>query len=70
MQDHPLPLGPAETISAPHMHARALELLSEKLVPGARVLDVGSVRSCQKRSSAGHSGNQWVASCSRAGAGS
>jgi hypothetical protein len=32
------------TISAPHMHAIALELLSKQLRPGARVLDVGSVR--------------------------
>ena len=30
------------TISAPHMHAYALEMLEDKLVPGARVLDVGS----------------------------
>jgi protein-L-isoaspartate(D-aspartate) O-methyltransferase len=30
------------TISAPHMHAYALEMLRDKLVPGARVLDVGS----------------------------
>jgi hypothetical protein len=32
------------TISAPHMHSIALELLSKQLRPGARVLDVGSVR--------------------------
>jgi protein-L-isoaspartate(D-aspartate) O-methyltransferase len=30
------------TISAPHMHAHALEMLRDKLIPGARVLDVGS----------------------------
>jgi protein-L-isoaspartate(D-aspartate) O-methyltransferase len=30
------------TISAPHMHAYALEMLREKLIPGARILDVGS----------------------------
>ena len=30
------------TISAPHMHAHALEMLRDRLVPGARVLDVGS----------------------------
>ena len=30
------------TISAPHMHAYALEMLKDKLQPGARVLDVGS----------------------------
>lgn len=29
------------TISAPHMHAYALELLQEKAKPGAHVLDVG-----------------------------
>merc|ERR1712048_205145 len=29
------------TISAPHMHTHALELLSNYLLPGARVLDVG-----------------------------
>jgi hypothetical protein len=44
LQDRPLPNGPTETISAPHMHAAALELLSSKLQPGNRVLDVGSVR--------------------------
>jgi protein-L-isoaspartate(D-aspartate) O-methyltransferase len=42
MQDRPLPNGPSETISAPHMHAIALELLSDRLQPGNRVLDVGS----------------------------
>eukprot|EP01024_Parvocaulis_polyphysoides_P041041 TRINITY_DN3756_c0_g1_i5.p1 TRINITY_DN3756_c0_g1~~TRINITY_DN3756_c0_g1_i5.p1 ORF type:complete len:388 (-),score=18.31 TRINITY_DN3756_c0_g1_i5:536-1699(-) len=41
--DHPLPLKmTGETISAPHMHAKALQLLSKHAVPGARVLDVGS----------------------------
>uniref|UniRef100_G3P1L2 Protein-L-isoaspartate(D-aspartate) O-methyltransferase n=1 Tax=Gasterosteus aculeatus aculeatus TaxID=481459 RepID=G3P1L2_GASAC len=30
------------TISAPHMHAHALELLSDKLTEGASALDVGS----------------------------
>jgi protein-L-isoaspartate(D-aspartate) O-methyltransferase len=30
------------TISAPHMHAHALEMLRDQLIPGARVLDVGS----------------------------
>lgn len=34
--------GIGATISAPHMHAYALELLEHKLKPGARVLDVGS----------------------------
>eukprot|EP00195_Chlamydomonas_chlamydogama_P007066 CAMPEP_0202894726 /NCGR_PEP_ID=MMETSP1392-20130828/4062_1 /ASSEMBLY_ACC=CAM_ASM_000868 /TAXON_ID=225041 /ORGANISM="Chlamydomonas chlamydogama, Strain SAG 11-48b" /LENGTH=269 /DNA_ID=CAMNT_0049579497 /DNA_START=101 /DNA_END=910 /DNA_ORIENTATION=+ len=41
-EDHPLPIGQGQTISAPHMHASALELLQEHLVPGARALDVGS----------------------------
>ena len=40
--DTPLPLGWGATISAPHMHAYALELLRGWLRPGARVLDVGS----------------------------
>jgi protein-L-isoaspartate(D-aspartate) O-methyltransferase len=41
-EDSPLPLGFEATISAPHMHAICLELLADKLVEGARVLDVGS----------------------------
>lgn len=41
-EDHPLPIGYRQTISAPHMHATALELLRNQLKPGARVLDVGS----------------------------
>lgn len=41
-QDSPQPIGFAATISAPHMHAYALEHLSTHLVPGARALDVGS----------------------------
>ncbi|KAG2498146.1 hypothetical protein HYH03_003904 [Edaphochlamys debaryana] len=41
-EDHPLPIGFGQTISAPHMHATALELLRAHLKPGARVLDVGS----------------------------
>eukprot|EP01025_Chloroclados_australasicus_P004239 TRINITY_DN11021_c0_g5_i1.p2 TRINITY_DN11021_c0_g5~~TRINITY_DN11021_c0_g5_i1.p2 ORF type:complete len:303 (-),score=45.25 TRINITY_DN11021_c0_g5_i1:1933-2784(-) len=41
--DQPLPLGDTQqTISAPHMHAAALEFLQSRLVPGARVLDVGA----------------------------
>lgn len=40
--DNPLPIGWGITISAPHMHARALEELNEKLKPGATALDVGS----------------------------
>mmetsp|Transcript_151396 Transcript_151396/g.263908 ORF Transcript_151396/g.263908 Transcript_151396/m.263908 type:complete len:432 (-) Transcript_151396:38-1333(-) len=39
--DAPQQIGYGATISAPHMHAHALELLSESLRPGARVLDVG-----------------------------
>ena len=40
--DRPSPLILEQTISAPHMHAKAIEYLQEKLVPGASVLDVGS----------------------------
>ncbi|KFH18354.1 L-isoaspartyl protein carboxyl methyltransferase family protein [Toxoplasma gondii MAS] len=41
--DMPQPLGiSSATISAPHMHASALEALKDHLVPGNRVLDVGS----------------------------
>jgi protein-L-isoaspartate O-methyltransferase len=35
--DSPQYLGYEQTISAPHMHAHALELLKERLVPGATV---------------------------------
>ena len=38
----PVPIGNQQTISAPHMHATALELLVENLQPGCNVLDVGS----------------------------
>eukprot|EP00299_Pterocystis_sp_00344_P007070 c2106_g1_i1.p1 GENE.c2106_g1_i1~~c2106_g1_i1.p1 ORF type:complete len:240 (+),score=53.50 c2106_g1_i1:38-721(+) len=41
-QDSPQRIGWNATISAPHMHAHALQLLSDCLKPGARVLDVGS----------------------------
>ena len=43
-EDRPLPIGSAVTISAPHMHAHALDLLDEvgALAPGKRALDVGS----------------------------
>lgn len=41
-QDHPVPIGYGETISAPHMHAEALRLLEDHCSPGASVLDVGS----------------------------
>ena len=37
-----LAVGYNVTISAPHMHAYALEMLRDKLVPGACILDVGS----------------------------
>ncbi|KAF6213138.1 hypothetical protein GE061_010853 [Apolygus lucorum] len=40
--DSPQSIGYNVTISAPHMHAMALELLKDLLVPGARALDVGS----------------------------
>ncbi|MED6285102.1 Protein-L-isoaspartate(D-aspartate) O-methyltransferase [Characodon lateralis] len=40
--DSPQTIGYRATISAPHMHAHALELLSDKLVEGASALDVGS----------------------------
>jgi len=41
-EDRPLPIGWRATISAPHMHAYALEALKEYLKPGSNVLDVGS----------------------------
>ena len=41
-QDHPVPIGYGETISAPHMHAEALRLLEDHCTLGASVLDVGS----------------------------
>ncbi|KAH8381894.1 hypothetical protein KR009_000841 [Drosophila setifemur] len=40
--DAPQPIGGGVTISAPHMHAFALEYLRDHLKPGAHVLDVGS----------------------------
>ncbi|KAI0237893.1 Protein-L-isoaspartate(D-aspartate) O-methyltransferase [Lamellibrachia satsuma] len=40
--DSPQGIGYAVTISAPHMHAHALELLSNYMTEGASVLDVGS----------------------------
>jgi len=36
-----MPIGDGQTISAPHMHAQALELLERFLKPGCRALDVG-----------------------------
>ncbi|RWS27107.1 Protein-L-isoaspartate(D-aspartate) O-methyltransferase-like protein [Leptotrombidium deliense] len=41
-QDRPQSIGFAVTISAPHMHAHALELLKDHLYDGAKALDVGS----------------------------
>lgn len=41
-QDSPQGIGYGVTISAPHMHAHALELLKEQLAPGKKALDVGS----------------------------
>jgi protein-L-isoaspartate(D-aspartate) O-methyltransferase len=40
--DSPQSIGYAVTISAPHMHAYALELLEHHLKDGAKALDVGS----------------------------
>lgn len=40
--DRPLGIGYGATISAPHMHATALEHLRDHLCPAARALDVGS----------------------------
>ncbi|CAH1175758.1 unnamed protein product [Phaedon cochleariae] len=40
--DSPQDIGFGVTISAPHMHAHALELLKDKLETGTRALDVGS----------------------------
>ncbi len=41
-QDSPQSIGWGITISAPHMHAMALEQLFDHLQPGCKVLDVGS----------------------------
>lgn len=40
--DTPSSIGCNATISAPHMHAHALELLEPLLRPGKKVLDIGS----------------------------
>ncbi|KRX63723.1 Protein-L-isoaspartate(D-aspartate) O-methyltransferase [Trichinella sp. T9] len=40
--DSPQSIGFAATISAPHMHAYALEMLKDHLTEGNRALDVGS----------------------------
>ncbi|UJR30218.1 hypothetical protein I4U23_017756 [Adineta vaga] len=41
-RDRPQSIGYAVTISAPHMHGFGLEILKDKLQPGAKVLDIGS----------------------------
>ena len=41
-EDAPQRIGFNITISAPHMHAHALELLKDTLKPGCRALDIGS----------------------------
>jgi protein-L-isoaspartate(D-aspartate) O-methyltransferase len=41
-EDRPQGIGFNITISAPHMHAHALELLKDHLKPGMKALDVGS----------------------------
>ncbi|CAH0581210.1 unnamed protein product [Chrysodeixis includens] len=40
--DSPQSIGYSATISAPHMHAHALEKLKTQLAPGEKALDVGS----------------------------
>ncbi|XP_063822451.1 protein-L-isoaspartate(D-aspartate) O-methyltransferase isoform X2 [Ostrinia nubilalis] len=40
--DSPQSIGYSATISAPHMHAHALERLKSQLIPGEKALDVGS----------------------------
>ncbi|KAJ8614594.1 hypothetical protein CTAYLR_004977 [Chrysophaeum taylorii] len=40
-RDAPVPIADGATISAPHMHARALELLAPVLKPQSKALDVG-----------------------------
>ena len=40
--DSPQPIGFGVTISAPHMHAHALEILKNNMKEGNKVLDVGS----------------------------
>lgn len=39
--DCPVPIGYNATISAPHMHATALDSLRDALIQGGRILDVG-----------------------------
>lgn len=40
--DRPYSIGYEATISAPHMHAYAMQILEKHLTPDARVLDVGA----------------------------
>ena len=40
--DKPVSIGNEQTISAPHMHIRALKYLEDKLIPGSKILDIGS----------------------------
>uniref|UniRef100_A0A1A9WAR7 protein-L-isoaspartate(D-aspartate) O-methyltransferase n=1 Tax=Glossina brevipalpis TaxID=37001 RepID=A0A1A9WAR7_9MUSC len=40
--DAPQSIGHGVTISAPHMHAFAMEYLRDRMIPGSHVLDVGS----------------------------
>jgi len=40
--DFPFSIGYNATISAPHMHAYALELLKDHLIKGNKCLDIGS----------------------------
>ena len=40
--DSPARIGEGQTISAPHMHIKALKYLEDKLVPDAKILDIGS----------------------------
>ena len=40
--DSPARIDEGQTISAPHMHIKALKYLEDKLYPGAKVLDIGS----------------------------
>jgi protein-L-isoaspartate(D-aspartate) O-methyltransferase len=40
-EDRPQPIGDGQTISAPHMHGQALDLLEQYLRPGCHGLDIG-----------------------------
>lgn len=40
--DKPSLLMDEQTISAPHMHSKALELMEDILIPGNKILDIGS----------------------------